>query len=238
MKQQAAGLANMKKSLSQTPSQQLAAISAEVKRIFRWHNWALEQLVLPQLRAEGICLLVPAQLSTAGTAYLRNFYVEQVDKLLTPIKCAPVCPILPKPHTGKPGLAILLPARCLRLCAFCSGWHMAASRVTCGVRLRASWQSCVRKLAFAAGPHLIAPLLRRLDPAHPFPYLPSGSLNIAVELRDPDVGKHEQFRGMCAIVNIPSSLPKWIEVPAEHRTECASVPPAPLPSIYLAHTGC
>ena len=88
MKQQAAGVANMKKSLSQTPAQQLAAISAEVKRMFRWHTWALQQLVLPELEQQGICLLTPAALSKAGTAYLRTYYVEQVDKLLTPIKCA------------------------------------------------------------------------------------------------------------------------------------------------------
>ena len=88
MKQQAAGLQNMKTSLAQTPSEQLAAISAEVKRMFRWHSWALQQLVLPQLEEEGVCLLTPDALSKAGQAYLKTYYVEQVDKLLTPIKCA------------------------------------------------------------------------------------------------------------------------------------------------------
>jgi polyphosphate kinase len=88
MKQQAAGLHNMKASLTRTPTQQLAAISAEVKRMFRWHSWALQALVLPQLEAEGICLLSPGALSADGTAYLKAYYVEQVDKLLTPIKFA------------------------------------------------------------------------------------------------------------------------------------------------------
>ena len=63
--------------------------------------------------------------------------------------------------------------------------------------------------------------LCRLDPAHPFPYLPSGSLNIAVELRDPADVSNETC-GMCAIVNIPSSLPKWIEVPPGYGATCAS----------------
>ena len=61
----------------------------------------------------------------------------------------------------------------------------------------------------------------RLDPAHPFPYLPSGSLNIAVELRDPsESSKAHAHRSMAAIVNIPSSLPKWIEVPPEYGATC------------------
>jgi polyphosphate kinase len=63
----------------------------------------------------------------------------------------------------------------------------------------------------------------RLDPAHPFPYLPSGSINIAVELRDPSDSRYE-CRGMCAIVNIPSSLPKWIEVPSDFDGTCAPHP--------------
>ena len=88
MKQQAAGLQNMKTSLAQTPTEQLAAISAEVKRMFRWHSWTLQQLVLPQLEAQGISLLTPDALSKDGQSYLKTYYVEQVDKLLTPIKCA------------------------------------------------------------------------------------------------------------------------------------------------------
>ena len=95
MKQQAAGLQNMKKSPMQMPAQQLEAISSEVKRMFRWHSWTLQTLVLPQLREQGICLLTPDALSVDGTEYLRAYYVEQVDKLLTPIKCAPA----PRPVT-------------------------------------------------------------------------------------------------------------------------------------------
>jgi polyphosphate kinase len=89
MKQQAAGLPNLKARVTQTPSEQLAAISAEVKRMFRWHSWALQQLILPQLQAHGIWLLTPSALSADGVLYLRKFYEEQVDKLLTPIKCIP-----------------------------------------------------------------------------------------------------------------------------------------------------
>ena len=87
MKQQAAGLQNMKANLRQTPSDQLAAISAEVKRMSRWHSWALQRLVLPQLQAAGVRLVTPEALSAAGKEYLRKFYVQEVDKLLTPIKC-------------------------------------------------------------------------------------------------------------------------------------------------------
>jgi polyphosphate kinase len=89
MKQQAAGLQNMTARLTQTPSDQLAAISAEVKRLFRWHSWTLQELVLPQLKEEGIRLLDQRDLSAEGREYLRKYYVQEVDKLLTPIKCAP-----------------------------------------------------------------------------------------------------------------------------------------------------
>jgi polyphosphate kinase len=96
MKQQAAGLQNMKTSLKQSPSDQLAAISAEVKRLFRWHSWALQELVLPQLKREGIRLLDQRDLSAGGREYLRQYYVQEVDKLLTPIKCVSAGHTLPR----------------------------------------------------------------------------------------------------------------------------------------------
>jgi polyphosphate kinase len=82
------------------------------------------------------------------------------------------------------------------------------------------WQSRVPASGPAPSAVSAASAPRRLDPAHPFPYLPSGSLNIAVELRDPGDKAHE-FLGMAAIVNIPASLPKWIEVPPHYGATCA-----------------
>lgn len=191
MKQQAAGLQNMKANLRQTPSDQLAAISAEVKRMFRWHSWALQQLVLPQLQAVGVRLVTPAALSPAGKEYLRKFYVQEVDKLLTPIKYA-------RPAQRR------------------AVWYVVVSDAA--ALMSAMW------LRWRAP--------RRLDPAHPFPYLPSGSLNLAVELRDPSEAVLEP-RGMCAIVNIPSSLPKWIEVPSEYDGTCGPPRRCPHTSLWL-----
>lgn len=90
MKQQAAGLENMKREVRQTPTEQLTKISAAVKSMCHWHAWALRTIVLPELERAGILLLQPRDLSPRGVAYLRDFYVQQVDPLLTPIKCAPL----------------------------------------------------------------------------------------------------------------------------------------------------
>ncbi|WP_084039759.1 RNA degradosome polyphosphate kinase [Demequina sp. NBRC 110053] len=55
----------------------------------------------------------------------------------------------------------------------------------------------------------IFPVLTPLavDPAHPFPYISGLSLNLAVELRDPDSGK--QF---FARVKVPETLPRFLSV--------------------------
>jgi len=57
----------------------------------------------------------------------------------------------------------------------------------------------------------IFPVLTPLavDPAHPFPYISGLSLNLAVEIRDPDSGK-EYF----ARVKVPETLPRFVSVDA------------------------
>lgn len=57
----------------------------------------------------------------------------------------------------------------------------------------------------------IFPVLTPLavDPAHPFPYISGLSLNLAVEIRDPDTGK-EYF----ARVKVPETLPRFLSVDA------------------------
>lgn len=53
----------------------------------------------------------------------------------------------------------------------------------------------------------------KIDPGHPFPYLPSGSINLAVLLVDPtEVSTGTQ----CAIVNTPPSLQRWRKVPTQY----------------------
>ncbi len=58
----------------------------------------------------------------------------------------------------------------------------------------------------------IFPVLTPLavDPAHPFPYISGLSLNLAVELRDPDNGKN-----LFARVKIPETLPRFLSVDSE-----------------------
>jgi len=69
---------------------------------------------------------------------------------------------------------------------------------------------------------LLTPI--KLDPAHPFPYLPSGSLNLAVTLEDPrEQSGDPQFASnghpLYAIVNIPPSFSRWYEVPPSAAQE-------------------
>ncbi|MGC4175858.1 RNA degradosome polyphosphate kinase [Demequina sp.] len=58
----------------------------------------------------------------------------------------------------------------------------------------------------------IFPVLTPLavDPAHPFPYISGLSLNLAVQVQDPDTGK-EYF----ARVKVPETLPRFLAVDAE-----------------------
>ena len=62
--------------------------------------------------------------------------------------------------------------------------------------------------------HQVFPVLTPLavDPAHPFPYISSLSLNIAVLVNDPVTGE-ERF----ARVKVPAMLPRLVKIPADHR---------------------
>lgn len=61
----------------------------------------------------------------------------------------------------------------------------------------------------------IYPLLTPLavDPGHPFPFISSASVNLLVELRDPD---RPRARSLFARVKIPATTPAWIRVPTFH----------------------
>ena len=52
-----------------------------------------------------------------------------------------------------------------------------------------------------------------VDPAHPFPYISSRSLNLAVVLRDPDGGSSELF----ARVKVPNNVPRFVTVQNDSR---------------------
>jgi polyphosphate kinase len=52
-----------------------------------------------------------------------------------------------------------------------------------------------------------------VDPAHPFPYISSRSLNLAVALRDPNGGSHELF----ARVKVPNNVPRFVTVQNDSR---------------------
>ncbi len=87
----------------------------------------------------------------------------------------------------------------------------------------------------------IFPVLTPLavDPAHPFPYISGLSLNLAVEIRDPDSGK-EFF----ARVKVPETLPRFLAVDAAGHalqvTDAAALSDAPrwfvpLEDVIAAH---
>jgi polyphosphate kinase len=71
----------------------------------------------------------------------------------------------------------------------------------------------------------IFPVLTPLavDPAHPFPYISNLSLNLAVLVRNPNTGE-ERF----ARVKVPSLLPRFVELPDQHRF-------VPLEQVIAAH---
>ena len=52
-----------------------------------------------------------------------------------------------------------------------------------------------------------------VDPAHPFPYISSRSLNLAVVLRDPDGGSSELF----ARIKVPNNVPRFVTVQNDSR---------------------
>jgi polyphosphate kinase len=52
-----------------------------------------------------------------------------------------------------------------------------------------------------------------VDPAHPFPYISSRSLNLAVVLRDPEDGSGELF----ARVKVPNNVPRFVTVQNDGR---------------------
>ncbi|MFF5293479.1 RNA degradosome polyphosphate kinase [Paractinoplanes globisporus] len=52
-----------------------------------------------------------------------------------------------------------------------------------------------------------------VDPAHPFPYISSRSLNLAVVLRDPDDGGSELF----ARIKVPNNVPRFVTVQNDSR---------------------
>lgn len=54
---------------------------------------------------------------------------------------------------------------------------------------------------------LLTPI--KLDPGHPFPVLPSNSINLAVLLVDP---RDAEQKLECAIVNLPGAFDKWRKI--------------------------
>jgi polyphosphate kinase len=52
-----------------------------------------------------------------------------------------------------------------------------------------------------------------VDPAHPFPYISSRSLNLAVALRDPEGGSSELF----ARIKVPNNVPRFVTVQNDNR---------------------
>ncbi|WP_305782923.1 RNA degradosome polyphosphate kinase [Symbioplanes lichenis] len=52
-----------------------------------------------------------------------------------------------------------------------------------------------------------------VDPAHPFPYISSRSLNLAVVLRDPDDAASERF----ARIKVPNNVPRFVVVQNDSR---------------------
>ena len=80
----------------------------------------------------------------------------------------------------------------------------------------------------------IFPVLTPLavDPGHPFPYISTLSLSIAVGLRDPETGE----RGF-ARVKVPQILPRLLEVEPSHFVLIDQVIEANLDTLFTGHGG-
>ncbi|WP_084626497.1 RNA degradosome polyphosphate kinase [Demequina aurantiaca] len=103
--------------------------------------------------------------------------------------------------------------------------------------LEDSEQERLRKLYRSDIFPVLTPLA--VDPAHPFPYISGLSLNLAVELRDPESDKHHFAR-----VKVPETLPRFISVDARGRasqvTDASSLSDeprsfVPLEDVIAAH---
>src|SRR5690606_21396574 len=76
--------------------------------------------------------------------------------------------------------------------------------------LEDSEQERLRKLFRSDIFPVLTPLA--VDPAHPFPYISGLSLNLAVEIREPETGKDRFAR-----VKVPETLPRFLSVDARGR---------------------
>jgi polyphosphate kinase len=76
--------------------------------------------------------------------------------------------------------------------------------------LEDSEQERLRKLFRSDIFPVLTPLA--VDPAHPFPYISGLSLNLAVEIREPETGKDRFAR-----VKVPETLPRFLSVDAKGR---------------------
>lgn len=79
---------------------------------------------------------------------------------------------------------------------------------------------------------LLTPI--KLDPGHPFPYLDSGSINLAVLLEDP---RDSEQKIECAIVSIPDSLDRWKKLTPDFALpdDCWTAGFLPVEEIIIHH---
>jgi len=103
--------------------------------------------------------------------------------------------------------------------------------------LEESEQERLRKLYRSDIFPVLTPLA--VDPAHPFPYISGLSLNLGVEIREPDTGKDRFAR-----VKVPETLPRFLSVDAKGRasqvTDASSLSDeprsfVPLEDVIAAH---
>ena len=85
--------------------------------------------------------------------------------------------------------------------------------------------------------HEVFPVLTPLgvDPGHPFPHISNLSLNLAVAIEDPQMGRR------LARLKIPNVLPRFIPIPPEPALDGAPLPPprafVPLEQLIAANLG-
>ena len=101
--------------------------------------------------------------------------------------------------------------------------------------INAEGAKCVKSVFKNEIESLLTPI--KLDPGHPFPILPSKSINLAVLLEDP---RDNEQKLECAIVNVPQgAFKKWRRIDEEYALEDASWTSGYLPveEIITHHIG-
>ena len=212
-----------------SPRQQLRAISETAHRLQDEHAHYTIDTILPELEKERIVLLTWDKLTSSEQERLSRYYRQQVFPVLTPLAVDPAHPfpyisggsinlavIVENPASGKSHFArVKIPGNLPRLVQDEHAHYtidtilpeLEKERIVLLTwdKLTSSEQERLSRYYRQQVFPVLTPLA--VDPAHPFPYISGGSINLAVIVENPASGKSHFAR-----VKIPGNLPRLVPV--------------------------